>query len=340
MQPNSILRSPSSESCDWFKTFVNYAESVRSSPIPARSPLHDLLLNFGKPLDKYEDEYAFKQFSKNAESNRPHLYLEDATFLLLAESVQEERQQKNWLNAAVEAMLQVGGDDDTYLTTFGVHLGQTIAFGLGDKVQGRRYLEHGIDEMQRLNFNKVYKMTATLDLAACHIEQGNFQHAESLLKDAFEAEYTKLEGVSSELFEKDHCRMHVIRRIKSTYTDISSDLPWDFDSPSDDEGDEEDWDFIMRVSAVRLIAWIKNRFYHELIHRTVSNCIQCLDKVCSLDGGLEEPENEERMGPQKERELERMVEDIGIRNYRAILSGNNQGSMEEYLEMLVPGQPI
>lgn len=225
----AATRSPSLESFEWFKDYVNYSESTNSSPATSGNPLMQMLLRFQKVLDNYENERVYESFVEGLDVRYLCIACKMAyTIIQLHIRLGNEDEKmtpmmiENWAQATVGKAIRSKELLDGHMPNLGEAVGQ-LCVTLGRLWEAKLYLEQAILEMKRLNFPLVLKRKATLSLAVCYSEMGNIQQANYLLKIMFKTEYAKIVA-SSHLFLERYCRECDIRLLKECYSKAKNEL--------------------------------------------------------------------------------------------------------------------
>jgi hypothetical protein len=71
IQARIPIRNPSVESFDWFNEYIDYSESINSSPTTSGNTLMEMLLRFQKRFDNYENERAYESFTGGLRLGHP-----------------------------------------------------------------------------------------------------------------------------------------------------------------------------------------------------------------------------------------------------------------------------
>jgi tetratricopeptide (TPR) repeat protein len=269
IQPRLTIRSPSLESFDWFKEYIDYSKSINGSPTTSENPLMEMLLRFQKVLDDYENERAYKSIAEGLHPEHPcHYYRILNTISALPYGLGDAGEKvtpmtiENWAQASVKEAIQFNGRNSLFMAMVGEAVGE-VYIALGRLWEAKIYLEQTILEMKRLDTPLYARKEVTLSLARCYSELGNIQQADDLLKVLFKTEYPKIVASSYFYLEK-YCQECRVRLLKRCYSKAKDDLvkyvnatvgyEWEEDDefPAYD-WEEDDMELGIRVAAAELI---------------------------------------------------------------------------------------
>ncbi|KAF8848945.1 hypothetical protein BDZ45DRAFT_732591 [Acephala macrosclerotiorum] len=256
IQPRLSTRSPSCESFDWFKEYIDYSESINGSPTTSGNPFMEILLRFQKVPDNYENERAYKSFTEGLYVEHPCNYcrtLETISQLqqglIRADEKMTPMTIENWAQTTMKKAIQSKNDDMMVMVGYAIG---GVYIDLGRLWEAKLYLEQTIFEMKRLDTPLGFRKLATISLANSYSKLGNIQRADELLKVLFKTEYPKIVA-SSYLFLENCCQEHRIRLLKKCYSKTRDDLVQDVNDTLGYSWEEDGEELDVRVAAATLV---------------------------------------------------------------------------------------
>jgi tetratricopeptide (TPR) repeat protein len=287
MQARIPTRSPSVESFDWFNEYIDYSESINSSPTTSGNALMEMLLRFQKRFDNYENERAYESFTEGLRLEYP---CNDCrilnTFPALQKCLQDAEEKmtpmaiENWAQATVAKAVQSNGRDNFFMRLGG--LVGDLYIDLGRVWDARIFLEQTILEIKRIDGPVYYRKSATLSLVRCYFESGNIQKADELLKTLFKRELPEIVA-SSYLFLEDYCREHQVRLLKRCYSKAKDDFVQDLNDTEEYDWEEDDDELRIRVMAARVTRTMNPGIFEE-----IGGCDNGFDCSVSADNDLDD----------------------------------------------------
>ncbi|CZR69427.1 uncharacterized protein PAC_19327 [Phialocephala subalpina] len=191
--PSTIPRAPTPDQFDWFGSYIEYAESTRSKTPQSKSRLTQLLTNFARALDSYDEQIRYQL--RFGEFLVPHSSTSSQKFEIvlklldnlnrISTNATDTKEFGKWAQAVVDKVIRCYQNDDRFMAILGLIVG-AFYFIRGDMSAVKMYMDHAILEMKRVGEALEIRAIATEIVALYYTVLGDYQRGDKLKKLSYE----------------------------------------------------------------------------------------------------------------------------------------------------------